>query len=221
MGGCLSASPVPLLPYEPAPATAHAPPHRRRHSWSAARDAGGNGGSGSGRKKSQRDKVRDGGGGGGERERERSRSRSKQGSKSAAAASSTHAPPLATPSSQAAPMRSHSVELSASWKDGAAAVTASFASELQADEQELEDWQRGMIDILEEQSIQAYDMDMSMGPNLERRYSNSLMGFPSTNGMFDVSAADAARGMMLAYAAPDFIHRYHHSRRRCCVSCPL
>lgn len=128
----------------------------------------------------ERDRDRD-------RERDRESSRSRRNSTSQSQSTNS-----LLRSSDASGNGNHAYGNSANWKDGAAAVTASSASELHAEELELDDWQRGMLDIMEEQSIQAYDMDMSVGPNLERRYSNSLMGFPSGFGaaiMYEVGTA--------------------------------
>ena len=72
------------------------------------------------------------------------------------------------------------------WQSRAALLASSSAHETAAAGVEFDDWQRGMLDILEEQSIQAYDMDMSQLQQGEgattcqgRRYSNSLLGFSS------------------------------------------
>jgi CheY-like chemotaxis protein len=189
MGGCLGVGPAPSLqPYEVAesppaprrdgPASKFAQQKKRNNQWSQKGPPPGVGDLPPPKRRNSGSKDgRDSG------HAERERSRSKNGKSSAASLTA----PL-TPSFSQGSRNQQNGDPSASWRDGAAFVTHQSISDAQIEQNELDDWQRGIVDILEEQSIQAYDMDVSMGPNLERRYSNSMLGFSSQNGPVNLAA---------------------------------
>ena len=191
MGACLGVGPAPLLqPYEVESPPESSKPNgpqskfakKRTNTWNQKDQSPGIGDPPPPKRRNSGSK--DGKDSGHERDREKSRSKN---GKTSSAASSTSAPP--TPSySQGSRIQQQNNDASASWRDGAAYVTHQSVNDAQVEQNELDDWQRGIVDILEEQSIQAYDMDMSMGPNLDRRYSNSMLGFSSQNGPVNLAA---------------------------------
>ena len=178
----------------------------KRSDGAAKRDKGG-GADGSGRRSSRSKEHANGGhgndhgsGGGDTGKRERSRSRNNDKTTSGESAHSRRNSVDNSPT----PHDSHGSDYASGggggsdeWQRRAALVASSSAADVRAAEAELDDWQRGMLDIMEEQSIQAYDMDVSAAPGHDglmggRRYSNSFLGFSSQstfgNGVLDVSA---------------------------------